>query len=274
MDKIKILECHSMILNFQNIIEKETDLIKKEEYVSIINNLRDDWKKSFKTEYPIINYNNKLNNITNVLEQIKNELQNELLKSSICIYNYGSFVYGTYIEKTSDKDYIIIVPNDKEYPEQLFINNEQFNIFKEKDWIRKMKNNDIECLECYFLDDKFKIKEDKKYELILDKNLVRKNISTTASNSYVKCKKKLTVDNSYSPRTGKKSLWHALRLLDFGIQIMSKNKIYDYSSLNHLYNEIMNSPDDWEYLKEKYQPLYNNYKSNFKINHNKCDIER
>lgn len=196
-----------------------------------------------------------------------------IFNKALCIYNYGSYVYGTYIDGVSDKDYIIIVPNNSSLPEQVEINNNQFNIYEEFKWIEKMKNNDIECLECFFLEKKFIIKELRKYDLQLDKNLIRKNISAVASNSYVKCKKKLIVEESYNPRIAKKSLWHTFRLLDFGIQIMENNRIYDYSRMNNLYEEIMNSPSDWNYLKNKYQELYNKYKSQFKLEHNKS-LER
>lgn len=189
------------------------------------------------------------------------------------IYHYGSYVYGTYTDGVSDKDYIVIVPDDTDFPEQIDMDNCNFNIYKNSLWKEKLKNNDIECLECLFLDKRFIIKEDIKYDFILNKNLIRKNISSTASNSFVKCKKKLTVKDSYSPRIGKKSLWHSLRLLDFGIQIMKYDKIIDYSSANKFYQDIMNMEDDWEKLKETYQPVYNNYKTNFKIEHN-CALER
>lgn len=196
------------------------------------------------------------------------------LNNAICIYNYGSFVYGTFIDGISDKDYIVVIPDDIDLPEQIEIDNSQFNIYKESTWIEKLKNNDIECLECMFLEDKYKIKENKKYDFILNKDLIRENISRTASNSYVKCKKKLTIEDSYNPRIGKKSLWHALRLLDFGRQIMKYNKIINYASMNHLYDEIMNSPDDWNFLKNKYQQLYNKYKTEFKLAHNNNSHER
>lgn len=197
-----------------------------------------------------------------------------LFDVAINIYNYGSYVYGTYKEGISDKDFIIIVPDNCNCEGQIKYKGADYNIYKESDWIKKLENNDIECLECEFLNNEFIVKKTKDYEFKLDKDLVRKNISSVASNSYVKCKKKLIVKDSYNPRIAKKSLWHSLRLLDFGKQIMSANKIYDYSSANNLYNDIMSAPDDWEYLKTVYKPIYNKYKSEFKIQHNSIDIER
>lgn len=192
---------------------------------------------------------------------------------AINIYHYGSYVYGTYIEGISDKDYIIIVP-DTEKNEQFKYENVDYNIYTESEWIKKIKNNDIECLECTFLDKKYIVKESKQYPLKINKELVRKNISSVASNSFVKCKKKLIIKDSYNPRIGKKSLWHSIRLLDFGAQIMNYGKIINYQSANKYYEQILNSPDDWNYLKEHFQPIYNKYHSEFKIAHNKSGLER
>jgi hypothetical protein len=81
----------------------------------------------------------------------------------------------------------------------------------------------------------------------------------------VKCKKKLTVTEDFAPRIGKKSLWHALRILDFGTQILQHGKIINFQSMNHLYDEIVNNPcDDWEFYKHKYQPIYNALRSAFR----------
>ena len=55
---------------------------------------------------------------------------------------------------------------------------------------------------------------------------------------------------------------------------MNFDKIINYENVNEIYNQIMNSPDDWNYLKEQFQPIYNKYHSNFKIAHNKNNIER
>lgn len=197
------------------------------------------------------------------------DITQQIFDEAINIYCYGSYVYGTFKEGVSDKDYIIIIPDNSNYAEQIKYNNSDFNFYKESDWIKKMKNNDVECLECEFLEEKYILKQSKKYEFCLNKDLVRKNISSTASNSYVKCKKKLIVEDSYNPKVGKKSLWHALRLLQFGIQIMTNNKIYDYKQANYYYNDIINLDNNWEAISKKYKPIYNKLKSEFRIEHNK-----
>ena len=82
----------------------------------------------------------------------------------------------------------------------------------------------------------------------------------------MKCKKKLEIEDSYNPKVAKKSLWHSLRIIDFGIQIISFGKIEDYSSVNYLYSEIVESNQNkWDYFKKKYKPLYNSLKTKFRL---------
>lgn len=192
---------------------------------------------------------------------------NMFFKEALNVYCYGSFVYGTYKEGVSDKDYIFVMPDDFDYQEeQIELDNMHINFFKLSKWQNDIENNKIVPLECSFLSSAFILKETCPISIVINKENVRENISKVASNSYVKCKKKLIVNKDFSPRIGKKSLWHSLRLLMFGIQIMKYGKIVNYSEANYLYNEIVNNENNnWEYYKEKYQPLYNNLKTKFKL---------
>jgi hypothetical protein len=106
-------------------------------------------------------------------------------------------------------------------------------------------------------------------EFEIDYDKIREEFSRIASNSWVKCKKKLIIEKDYNPYIAKKSLFHSLRILMFGIQIMKLGKIVDFSEANIYYKDIMDSPNDWEYLKEKYQPIYNKLKSEFRLEHSK-----
>lgn len=184
------------------------------------------------------------------------------------IYLHGSQVYGTATEK-SDYDYIVILEDNTPEPNLItyFPNQKVELIFYSKsEWVRRAQENDCDFLECYFLPEDKKIKETFIPEFKLVKEKIRSNFSAKASNSWVKCKKKLTVEKDYNPYIGKKSLWHSLRLIRFGIQILKYGKITDYSELNYLYKEIaFNESNDWEYYKSKYQPLYNSYKTEFRL---------
>ena len=79
----------------------------------------------------------------------------------------------------------------------------------------------------------FIVKETTVFIADITKTKIRNSFSHVASNSFVKCKKKIEVEASYDPHTGRKSLWHSLRIVDFGIQILKHDKIIDYSSVNY-----------------------------------------
>ena len=70
------------------------------------------------------------------------------------------------------------------------------------------------------------------------------------------CKKKLTVPESYNLNVGRKSMFHAFRIMDFGIQIAQFEKITDYGRCNTLYHEIFQYYD-WQTLYDTFKPRYN-----------------
>lgn len=191
----------------------------------------------------------------------------------INIYPYGSFVYDTNTDK-SDIDYIAIY--DQEIPVSNTIvttmGGQEMNItlFSPTEFFRKIENHDIDALECLFLREDYKY-ENIEYYFTLNKAKLRNSISAIASNSWVKCKKKMQQGDDY---IGKKSLFHSLRILDFGIQIAYNGKItkyekaysntlLSYDEFKNLLSEIMKY-DTLEELKEKYQPIYNSLKTEFK----------
>lgn len=201
------------------------------------------------------------------MQHVDEKFVDSLLTNALNIYHYGSFVYGTFIEGVSDYDYIVVVPDAmSNLDEQQFeFNNCQYTVHSEKSWQEMLDRCDVDAIESYFLPSKFVIKETKKFQADITKEKIRSSFSRVASNSFVKCKKKLEVAESYNPAIGKKSLWHSLRIVDFGIQILEYGKIVDYTSLNHLHEEIvMSQNNDWEYFKQKYKPVYNALKTKFR----------
>lgn len=191
----------------------------------------------------------------------------DFLNHALNIYEYGSVVYGTYIDGKSDKDYIVIVPN--EYiinTAQVEYGNCHYNIFHVAQWQQKLNNNEVDAIEVYFMPKKHVIKESIVFTTELFQSKIREQFSRTASNSWVKCKKKLVVEDSFNPRVGKKSLWHALRIIEFGTQILLKGSIQNYGSLNYLYDEIVNNDNNnWEHYQNNYQTIYNKMKTVFRL---------
>lgn len=204
---------------------------------------------------------------------------NELMRHQLCSFGHGSYVYGCE-RVNSDIDSVVIVDDSVDlsdcqngiyqtecmydmiiYDTQ-FINDSTFRkmidehhiIAIESMWMPK----DEYCEYDYFMKNYFPLFK-------LDKWKLRQTISAIVNNSWAKCHKKLTVPDSIDVYRAKKSLFHCFRLYDFGRQIATYGKITDYSSCNSLLKDIMNEPDDWNFLKEKYQPLLNSYRSSFVV---------
>ncbi len=178
-------------------------------------------------------------------------------------YKFGSHVYGTQNE-SSDEDFICVVKNP--------INSENNNIhFYTIEMFQTLLNNcEIQMLECYFLDKNFILKENYVFDFELNLSKLRTSISTITSNSFVKGKKKLIVSGDYDLNIGLKSVFHSLRILDFGIQIASQGLIYDYKSMNYVLEDIYKMSENyeridlWNKINEKYKPIFNKKSSIFK----------
>jgi len=198
----------------------------------------------------------------------KEELKEKIIKASglhpsriFNIYIFGSRVYGTYDDK-SDWDVIMVANNSVESTE---IRNGLFNIhiytpdkFKaDLDW------NRINNLECIYAPDWAKIKEDISYDnfsITIDK--IRHATSHISSNSWVKCKKKLTLSDDY--KTGIKSLFHSIRIPMFATQIVKDGYITNFSCANWIWDKIKYSNMTWEELDNEFRKTKNETLTEFR----------
>lgn len=176
----------------------------------------------------------------------------------IKVYNYGSSVYGTENEN-SDKDYIIVVEGDEEFDYNIDgVTNTNIIVYSKAKFIKLIEEHHISAMECIFQNDDDPFQEYFK----LDHTKLRKAISSVASNSYGKCKKKLRDGEVY---IAKKSLFHSLRILMYGQQIALFGKIIHYPCANYFYNWIMEMEStDWKDYQDRFQPNYNTHKTMFK----------
>lgn len=191
------------------------------------------------------------------------EIANKLLESKYKltkedIHTMG--IFGSRVYKTdnhqSDYDYIVINTGS--------INNQEIkhpivnlHIYTLEHFTEQLQEHKIQFLEIYFNE-----KLDIPFTINLQK--LRHEISSKSNNSWAKCHKKLTVEED-EYYIGIKSLFHSIRIIDFGIQMASKGEIYDYSSMNWLWEELQSQYWTWEELKEKYKPLYNKKMSEFRV---------
>lgn len=173
-------------------------------------------------------------------------------------YQYGSRVYGCH-NKDSDYDFIVIVESDKDLYYSVNFPDCNFTVYSESMFIKRIQDHHISALECIFQNPSDPYRKYFK----LDKEKLRRSISAVSSNSFVKCKKKLAQGDIY---IGKKSLFHSLRILGFGIQIALTGRIVNYSAYNHfLYRIIDMNTDDWLPYQNIFQPIFNKMKSNFRV---------
>lgn len=185
------------------------------------------------------------------------ETRETIAETILKVYSYGSRVYGCNTED-SDYDFIVIVDSEDE---NLYYsvegNNNNFTVYSEKHFIKLIKLHKVHILECIFQSDNDPYL--KYFELNLEN--LRRSFSAVSSNSYVKCKKKLKQGEVY---IGLKSMFHSIRILNFGMQIARNGKIVDYASANIIYGMIFDIGDDWEELDKQFKPLYNSMKTLFR----------
>lgn len=200
-----------------------------------------------------------------------------MIKSEIeilSIFPYGSINYGTHTEK-SDLDFIYVVPDESpilyDFQYHDTKTNADYTIYKETSFISHLKEHKVDALECIFGTNMLPVRDYKRF-FELDLTKLRESISSVCSNSWVKAKKKFLIEKDYDVYKGKKSLFHSIRIYDFGCQIAEYGKIVDFESCKDLWFEIYNdTSEDYEHYKEKYKPLYNSYHSKFvKLAPKKC----
>lgn len=179
------------------------------------------------------------------------------------IYQYGSHVYGNVTEH-SDTDYILVVNEYFDNPSP------SIQIYTKSQFQLALNNCEITALECFYLNESCILKETIKFEFKVDLNKLRISLSTISNNSYVKCKKKLIISGDYEPYTAIKSMFHSLRILDFGIQILTEGKIINYGSMNWLFYELLGlmnlyqRDELWQIIDTRYRELFKKKKSEFK----------
>ena len=186
------------------------------------------------------------------------EITNTIKEPIIKIYPYGSRVYGTNNSK-SDYDFMAIAQTKDTKLDYTFeCGNVSVHVVSEHLFIKRIKEHHISYLECIFQDDNDEYQ--KYFELDLTK--LRRSISAISSNSFVKCKKKIRDGEIY---IGKKSMFHAIRILMMGIQIAQHGKITNYYCAHFFYYDLMKRMgDEWQPIQDRFQPIYNELKTEFR----------
>lgn len=180
-------------------------------------------------------------------EQVLAEL-NIPTEDVICVYPYGSRIYGHFSEK-SDYDWVVVYKSAF-LPNGAFRNNaisspdrlHQAISYSRTGYLNAIDTYDITALECAFLPESLALMEKMRMRVRkwVPKEMVAA-IITKASASWHQaneCYQKL-----YGERS-KKNAYHSLRILGFGLQMKEHQKIVDYSEYNWLRDEIEAIPAD------------------------------
>ncbi len=197
----------------------------------------------------------------------------------ISIYLYGSTVYGL-AAPWSDYDVIAIVDHKHDVSiesrvaaivrEKCKISQKKIdvNVYTEEEFLTGLNGMEISFLECVnghranSLDNTLIF--GKKFPMPkIDLSTLRASIARKASNSWVKAKKKLTVEADYDHRIGTKSAWHSLRILQYGIQLATTGMITSVIAANDLYQDAL-ACQDWEEVEHRFKPMFNNLSTEFR----------
>lgn len=202
--------------------------------------------------------NNEIRFIQSFLKKEYNIESNQIF--GIC--PFGSKTYGTQT-KDSDSDYVVIVDMRKDYiqyeSKELDIHIMSIDYYK-----KLLKDHDIMALEVYFNPSPL---ISFKPTFVLDLIKLRHQISSVSSNSWVKAKKKVSLEHEDS-WVGYKSLFHSMRILYFGIQLAKNGKISYYTDMVPLWNDILTMVDEGKDIEEimaYYKPQYNANKTKFRL---------
>jgi predicted nucleotidyltransferase len=168
------------------------------------------------------------------------------------IYLYGSRVYGTFNQK-SDWDYTIIMKGSSyNQKNTLKYDNFDVNFYNEKEFESLILEHSINALEYIFLPLKFVpvSKKDFRKDFKLDKQKLVSSVNKVVNETM---KSAETHWNLNKFHLAKKKIFHSIRFVLFGIQILKKNEIYDYEEANGYFKELMKEKfNSFDETKEKY----------------------
>jgi hypothetical protein len=197
-------------------------------------------------------------------EKICNELRLDY-SNVLNIYMYGSKVYRN-DDEFSDSDYIIVFKSSL-LPSGAFRDNAISSVnrltqgvcYSRSGFIDAINNYEICALECIFLPENNVVQKKMNFEITKfnEKEFAKKLISKASSSWHF-------ADLAYKDdniESSMKNVFHALRILDFGIQIKYNKKITNYSSMNNIKKEIEN---DSNFRPRNYYKLFMELSENLK----------
>lgn len=188
------------------------------------------------------------------------------------IYLIGSRVYQTH-RPDSDFDYLLLLRGTGEI-EEIETPEMSLHLVPEDRFRQALLDLEVEFVEALF----HPLKEEIKLEFSLNKSKLRSSFSRKADHSYVKGKKKIIIESQNPSLTeeereaelfrGRKSLFHAFRILEFGIQLATSNQInFNCSDLWNEFSsfDFSSGEESWKQWEAIFRPRFNQKKSQFRL---------
>jgi hypothetical protein len=176
------------------------------------------------------------------------------------LYRYGSHVYGTNTP-SSDEDFIAIADRDGEIHNQPGMGFD-ITLYTRESFQNKLGAHAQDIMECVWLPSGMVLKAEVPVDFNLNLQTLRRSVSERSSLAWVKAKKKLIDGDVY---TASKSLYHALRIADFGIQIAKDGRILNYQYQPHILQDIQSLDPVWDIWSKVYKPHHNKLMSEFRV---------
>jgi len=177
-------------------------------------------------------------------EEILEELN--ITDKVLSIFPYGSRVYGT-ADENSDSDYIIVMMSSmlkdgsfrSSSPKTNSDRSIQGVVYSRGGFMNAINSYDIAALECLSLGEEAVIKNIWKNFKVTnwnEKEMVKKVIQKASASRHVADQQA----KGGNKDRAKKGMFHALRILYFGLQLKEHRKIVDFGACNDMYYEFKN----------------------------------
>lgn len=166
------------------------------------------------------------------------------------IYPYGSRVYGCHTEE-SDHDWVIVYRSSM-LPSGAFRDNaisspdrkHQATCYSRAGFRDAIDKYDIVALECIFLDPSQVVLQQESFRV--RKWQPKEMASAVITKASASWHQAVIQQNRYEDEErARKGVFHAIRILGFGLQMAEAGKIVDYGAYNAVRDEIMNDENFW-----------------------------
>jgi len=178
------------------------------------------------------------------------------------IYIFGSRVYGLH---TVNSDYDAIVTATSMYVNhEIFEGDYNIHITTPDSFEDKLRQHDVHCLECIFAPDEARIHITTNYRdaFRLNKMKLKKMLLTQSAAAWAKSRRRIEQGNIMG---GAKSIFHSLRILKFGVQILEHGRIIDFEAANKLWYKIEGFDEfEWIEYKGQFNQIRTQYMKEFK----------